>query len=437
MHHASCIMHRLFGLALLLGAAVGAGAGNAAEVGPAADVAPQVKDSVRQAWPAAAWCEGSRTWLVAWREGCLNEDASDIWCARVSAEGKALDPDGIKVCGAKDTQDHPKVASDGKGFLVVWEDFRNGKDYDVYAARVSADGKVLDPDGVLVAGGENNQARPTTAFAGGNYLVAWQGFSGDGLDGDGKTGYRVCGARVSPEGKPLDQARGPERGNRAEGVLDAGGTVWVDFPRAGYEVVNPVLVPAGDKALLLVQSARNAYGPNCVTMVSGADGKVAGKPAALASDHKEKAGRVGPVAASWSGAGGVAVGAGGEFTAVAWPVSAAGAGGGPEKLQRINMLEPHLLPQFSLAFDGERHLLVAEDTAKDKVRVMGLYLSADGKVEGAKGDKEIAARMFVIGEGKHNCLQGVACAGPKGCCLVVCADVRGLDDMKLVARIVK
>ena len=63
MHRASCILHRSFCLALLLCAATVAG--SAAEVGSPVEAAPQVAGSRIQMWPAAAWSEGAKCWLVA------------------------------------------------------------------------------------------------------------------------------------------------------------------------------------------------------------------------------------------------------------------------------------------------------------------------------------------------------------------------------------
>ena len=143
-------------------------------VGAAVEVAPGVENTHVQMWPRAAWCEGAGCWLVAWREGATNDLGADIWCARISADGKALDPKGIRVCAAADNQEQPWAASDGKGFLVAWEDFRNGKDYDIYAARVDAEGKVLDPDGFLVAGGAHNQCHPAATFASTSLPSVWQ-----------------------------------------------------------------------------------------------------------------------------------------------------------------------------------------------------------------------------------------------------------------------
>lgn len=89
------------------------------------------------------------------------------------------------------------MAFDGANFLVVWQDFRSGKQYDVYAARVSPKGKVLDPGGFPVAAGACNQGRPGVAFAGGRYLVVW-------MDARRYPVYGVFAARVTPAGEVLD-----------------------------------------------------------------------------------------------------------------------------------------------------------------------------------------------------------------------------------------
>jgi hypothetical protein len=163
-------------------------------------VAPDcARDNLRlQRHPAAAF--GKSVYLVAWCDGTRQADTAtaDIYCARVEAgSGKVLDPRGIPVCAAADLQEWPAVAFDGRNFLVVWQDLRSGRDYDVYAARVSEEGNVLDPGGFPVSRHAGNQARPAVGFASGNYLVAW-------MDARQYPVYGVYGARVTPEGKVPD-----------------------------------------------------------------------------------------------------------------------------------------------------------------------------------------------------------------------------------------
>ena len=167
---------------------------------PAVTVAPRcVRDgALLQATPAAAF--GKKVYLVAWSDGSrmLGKETADITCARVEpGTGRSLDPEGIVVCRAQNLQGRPAVAFDGSRFLVVWQDLRNGTDYDVYAARVGEDGKVLDPDGFAVIRRASNQARPAAAFAAGRTVVVW-------MDARQYPVYGLYFARVSPAGKVLD-----------------------------------------------------------------------------------------------------------------------------------------------------------------------------------------------------------------------------------------
>jgi hypothetical protein len=171
-------------------------------------VAPDcVRDgALIQAAPAVAF--GKKAYLVAWSDGSrmLGKETADLYCARVEPStslgpgpgtGKSLDPKGIVVCKAGNLQSRPAVAFDGTNFLVAWEDLRNGTDHDIYAARVTEEGKVLDPDGFPIIKRPNNQAWPAVAFAGGHYVVAW-------MDARQYPVYGIYFARVTPEGKVLD-----------------------------------------------------------------------------------------------------------------------------------------------------------------------------------------------------------------------------------------
>jgi hypothetical protein len=164
---------------------------------------------------------GNNVFLVAWQSGRLGPGdireglnfTGDLVACRVNGSGKVLDEKPLVVSAAGDLQERPRIASDGRNFLVVWQDLRPsapptgsgqagsgqaaGKDYDVYAARVTPDGKVLDPDGILVCGGKGNQANPRAAWDGKAFVVVWQDFRNGSF-------YEVYGGRVSPEGKTLD-----------------------------------------------------------------------------------------------------------------------------------------------------------------------------------------------------------------------------------------
>ena len=148
-----------------------------------------------QATPDAAFGKG--TYLAVWREGWHGKGGrARIYAARVSADGRVLDPEGIEVAPCKDgVQERPRVAFGGGVFLVVWQDFRNGKDYDVLAARISPEGKVLDPKPIAIAAAPRTQALPSVDSDGSAFLVAWQGLR------DNETAYRGLAASVGADGR--------------------------------------------------------------------------------------------------------------------------------------------------------------------------------------------------------------------------------------------
>jgi hypothetical protein len=136
--------------------------------------------------------------LVVWEDCRNNSDTSDIYGARVSQSGTVLDPAGIRITSAAHNQYAPAVAFDGTDFLVVWTDERSGfYQYDIYGARVSQAGTVLDTAGIPISTAASYQEYAAVSFDGTDFLVAWE---------DYRSGYdwNIYGARVSPAGTVLD-----------------------------------------------------------------------------------------------------------------------------------------------------------------------------------------------------------------------------------------
>jgi hypothetical protein len=390
----------------------------AAEVGKAIEVAPKVGDTKCQMWPRMAWSEGAKCWLIAWREGFPNQDEANIVCARVSVDGQTLDPAGIVLCKAKGNQEWPTVASDGKDFLVAWEDFRNGKDWDVYAARITGEGKVLDQDGFLVAGGENSQGRPCAGFVDGTYNL----FAG----------------RVSPEGRVLNVNPEPIVRDKKTPMIDpavsvAGRTVVVAY-RGGSEEnfwngghvgvvrVDPASCKRAGEIGFSVPPAPEGH-PFCpaggrmpgLLMVDEKSGLHVHKPKGRLSGNRMSLRRCG------------------QFGNTSELLGTSGPGG-------LNIVP-------SLSWDGSQVLLVMDWNQmpddgtqinmdprwKMDTEVRGWVISADGKVV------DNPKTGFVISaEGPHKTeMQGVGAAGPKGTFLVAYVQLRALADTKVLARLVK
>ena len=138
-------------------------------------------------------------YLVVWSEWRDSATRYDVYGTRFSREGVVLDGLGIPISTASNHQLVPSVAFDGTNYLVVWSDMRNGATYDIYGTRVRPDGVVLDPFGIPISTASNHQVWPKIAFDGTNYLVVWQDYRNHTV-----TTIDIYGARVSREGVVLD-----------------------------------------------------------------------------------------------------------------------------------------------------------------------------------------------------------------------------------------
>lgn len=209
--------------------------------------------------PAIAYGHGH--WLVAWEEQLVE---GDIYCALVDTSGSAGSP--VPVCRGGGVQSWPAVGATDSGFVIAWEDWRNGLYPQVRCARLDPDGVLLDTGGVELWPDHYDQERPAVARCGDNVLVAWE--ESALLDSD------VWGLRLAPSGAVLDSA--PIRIGRAPG------------PQR-----RPKLVDAGQDVLALWSDSRNqSTAPDVYSTRVRPDGSLAdsvGRPLVIAPGHQDQA----------------------------------------------------------------------------------------------------------------------------------------------------
>ncbi|HSN92444.1 MAG TPA: hypothetical protein VLS93_14525, partial [Anaeromyxobacteraceae bacterium] len=191
----------------------------------------------RESAPVAAF-DGS-TWLVAWEDSrAASSRESGVYGLRLAADGTPLDAAAFPISDGPATEARPAVAACGDGFLVAWSDYRNGGGADVFAARVSASGSVRDPSGIAVATGDGAQGTPAVACGDGGALVVWQALSTYSVPA------AVRAARVDADGTVLDPGGltlpGPSAGAPPSVAAGGGGFVvaWhAPLPWGGAEVL--------------------------------------------------------------------------------------------------------------------------------------------------------------------------------------------------------
>jgi phosphoribosylformylglycinamidine (FGAM) synthase PurS component len=185
--------------------------------------------------------------LVAWGDNRAADLNLDVYGARVTPAGTVLDPQGFVITQAANEQSHPAIGFDGANFLVVWTDYRNGDYSDIYGARVTPQRTVLDPQGFAISQTVLDQSNPVLGFDGANFLLAWTDYR-SGIYSD------IFGARVTPQGTVLDTS-GLIIMRAAEGqyspALSIGfdGTnylvVWEDYRSDQPDIFGALVTPAG------------------------------------------------------------------------------------------------------------------------------------------------------------------------------------------------
>ena len=166
-------------------------------------------------------------YLVVWQDYRSSQNSSwDIYGARVNAAGNVQNPGGIIISDAYGNQYRPSVAHDGSQYLVTWYDHRNGSYADIFGARVTTAGAVLDPTGFAISTASYHQYYPEVAFGGGHFLVVWQDYRNGAKYAD------IYGARVSSKGVPLDKL----------GILISNATNHQVAPSVAYDGTNFLVV---------------------------------------------------------------------------------------------------------------------------------------------------------------------------------------------------
>lgn len=154
---------------------------------------PVVGPSVAHADAPSVATNGLST-LVVWQDdrGAFDNSTYHIYGALVRPDGSLIEKTNVALAVAPGAQTHPAVAWTGKNYLVVWQDTRNGS-ADIFGARVSVQGAVLDPSGIAIGTGPRDQTTPAIASDGRESLVVWS-------QNDTSSGWDVAGQRVDMAG---------------------------------------------------------------------------------------------------------------------------------------------------------------------------------------------------------------------------------------------
>jgi hypothetical protein len=155
--------------------------------------------------------------LVVW-EDLRNGADKDIYAQMVGPDGSTLwADDGIALVSEMQDQSGFEMALYDGFFYLIWEDMRNGGDYDIYMQKYDLDGnQQWTSGGIGIAVKPNQQANPTFTFNDESTLIYWDDVVNDNdinlfsqrLDYEGnltgwdEDGLMICGA-IKSQQNPL------------------------------------------------------------------------------------------------------------------------------------------------------------------------------------------------------------------------------------------
>jgi hypothetical protein len=202
--------------------------------------------------------------LVAWVDARnRSTTGADIYATRVSGDpldiGAAAVLDGstgLRLSDDTAYENSPAVAAGAGRYLVAWEDYRNGASYrlDLYGNFVEAiDGTVSHPPSAPMSDGgfaiiyqSDAQYRPSVAFDGTRFLVAWE----DERD-KATSGFDIYATRISTSGSNLDgylpvQQKGGDQSFARVAAADGGDflVTWLEPAYDGHDLLGARVVGA-------------------------------------------------------------------------------------------------------------------------------------------------------------------------------------------------
>jgi hypothetical protein len=121
-------------------------------------------------------------------------------------------PGNTSIAAAAGQQLAPSIARGGDQYLVVWADQRSSLCYssdngdqsagDIFAARLAADGTLIDTIPIAISTTYGMQSKPLVSWNGENWLVAWEGETPT----PSYLTYTLQAVRVAPSGLVIDPA---------------------------------------------------------------------------------------------------------------------------------------------------------------------------------------------------------------------------------------
>jgi hypothetical protein len=123
-------------------------------------------------------CDGSGGAIIAWLDN-RSDTNFDIYAQKINSNGaRQWSPTtGVVICDISGIQQNFDICCDGSGgAFIVWEDYRDGDNYDIYALHIDSNGNIDgDANGTAIDNESDDQFNPEICCDGnGNAIMVWE-----------------------------------------------------------------------------------------------------------------------------------------------------------------------------------------------------------------------------------------------------------------------
>jgi|GEM_PF-1325576 len=152
--------------------------------------------------------DGAGGAFFAWQD-MRGGSVNDIYAQRVDANGNVCSgwtANGTAICTASGAKDNAVLTGDGAGgAIITWQDYRNGGDNDIYAQRVNSAGAVQwTANGAAICTNSQEQSNPAIASDGKNgAIIVWQDYRNG-------SNYNIYAQRVSNDSSSTNISAGSD-----------------------------------------------------------------------------------------------------------------------------------------------------------------------------------------------------------------------------------
>lgn len=226
-------------LAFVFSAFAAIPAAHATTVGPVLELATPAGDHRA---PALSYDPANNVYVIVWEDSRNASNGVDLYVARITPSGMLMDAVGIPVlAGATELADNetaPDIVYNNLALahVITWQEVRPPASFtDIWATRFLADGPgtVVPSAGVQITTGNASESAPVIETTGGQLLMVWQQV----LGGD----RTLRGRRVFPDLSLVEQDFAVSSGDAASPAIAAAGSNFFVAWESGADIFGRVV----------------------------------------------------------------------------------------------------------------------------------------------------------------------------------------------------